>query len=143
MKISKLGLDLIKFFEGFSAVPYLCQGGYWTIGYGHKLLRGETLREVTKDQALDILKADVNETEIALQRLIFVDLKQHQYDALVSFVYNIGTGAFQRSTLRQKLHREEFEAAAEEFLRWTFASGKLSKGLAKRREAERKLFLGV
>jgi lysozyme len=138
------GVALITRFEGFSRHIYLCPAGYPTIGYGHVVLEHEKERfldGVDELEALDLLQADLPRFEASVKRLVQVSLTQRQFDALVSFCYNLGGGALQRSTLRQKLNRGEYEEAAEEFGKWVFAGGRKLKGLVIRRAFERALFL--
>lgn len=140
MKLSEEGLALIKHFEGFRAHPYLCQANVWTIGYGRT--RGITAQTppVSKAQAEAMLSQDVARYERSVQNLIRVKLTQSQFDALVSFAFNLGAGALQRSSLRSKLNRGEYASAAPEFLRWVRAGGVVSRGLVARRRAEVALF---
>lgn len=138
MKISQAGLDLIKAYEGYSAKAYVCPAGYLTIGYGH-LLKDLSVVSVTKSQAEILLRNDVATAERSVNRLIKVPLRQNQFDALVSFVYNLGGGALQSSTLRLRINRGDSNAS-EEFHRWVYASGQKLKGLVKRRGAEAALF---
>ena len=138
--ITPMGVEIIKRFEGFSAVPYLCPAGYLTIGYGH-VIRGAESRSygsaaLSEGQADSLLRQDIEEAEQAVMRLIAVALTDGQFDALVSFTFNLGAGALQRSTLRRKINREEYESAAEEFYRWIWAGGKKLPGLMARRAAE-------
>lgn len=137
--ISKEGIELIKAHEGYSEVRYICPAGLPTIGYGHTGA-GVKLGRVTREQAEALLRSDVREAERAVLRLINVPLTNNQYAALVSFTFNLGSGALQRSTLRSKLNRAEYDGAANEFGKWVFAGGKRLKGLVNRREAERQLF---
>jgi len=140
--VTQTGLGLIKRFEGFSPVVYLDAAGLPTIGYGHLIRAGEDFAAgVTEAQALDLLANDVQAAERSVLRLINVPLTNNEFDALVSFTFNLGAGALQRSTLRRKLNRDEREAAAEEFLKWVWAGGRRLKGLIRRRDAERALFL--
>lgn len=140
--ITEIGLALIKAFEGFRAFVYLCSAKVRTIGYGHALLKGESFPNgITEEEGEELLKKDVNKAERAVIRLTNVPLEDNQFDALVSFVFNLGAGAYQRSTLRMKINRGEYEDAADEFLKWVRAGGKVVKGLVKRRQAERELFL--
>jgi lysozyme len=142
MHISRQGLDLIKHFEGFRAEPYICSGGERTIGYGHIIRAGDSYNPpISKAQAERLLRIDVAAAEAAVRRLLPVTLTQAQYDALVSFTYNLGAGALQRSTLRQKVLRGHHQAAGQEFLRWVYAGGRKLKGLMKRRQAEAELYL--
>lgn len=140
MKISERGLELIRHFEGFRANPYKCQAGVWTIGYGHtKGVTAETL-PITATLAEGYLREDVQWAEKSVQRLV-KKYTQPQFDALVSFVFNLGGGALQRSSLRARLNRGDVQGAAEEFLKWVWAGGAKRKGLVIRRKAEQALFL--
>lgn len=137
--ITQNGINLIKRFEGFSAHIYICPAGYPTIGYGHVVKEHE--REIfkngiTEEQAEELLRLDVQEAEGGVLRLITVPLTDNQFDALVSFTFNLGAGALQRSTLRWKVNREEHEEAPAEFMKWVWAGGKKLEGLIRRREAE-------
>lgn len=138
MMISDEGLRLIRQFEGFSTVPYLCPAGYWTIGYGHLADRGHRL--ITQEEATELLRDDVKVAEAAVKKFICVPLAQHQFDALVSFTFNLGSGAFQRSTLRRVINREEHAQVPEQLMRWVFAGGKRLSGLVRRRAAEGALY---
>lgn len=137
--ISKQGLDLICRFEGFSPVIYICPAGYPTIGYGHLITEAnkeQFLDGVDEDEALDLLRSDVGKAERAVLRLIAVPLTQGQFDALVSFTFNLGTGALQRSTLRRKVNREEHADVPAELMKWVWAGGRKLNGLVKRRKSE-------
>lgn len=139
--ITEDGLRLIRRFEGFSAVPYLCPAGYLTVGYGHVVKNPDAFRQpITKDEATKILTVDVETAERAVLRLISMPLTDGQFDALVSFTFNLGAGALQRSTLRRKVNREDHEDAAAEFLRWVWAGGRKLPGLIRRRQAEAMLY---
>jgi lysozyme len=142
--ISETGLDLIKHFEGFSKTIYICPAGYPTIGYGHVIRNDENDRfsdGIDQEQGEELLRRDAQVAERAVLRLITVPLTDGQFDALVSFTFNLGSGALQRSTLRSRLNRQEYVSAAEEFRRWVWADGHKLKGLIKRREAEKVLFV--
>lgn len=140
--ISQEGLDLIKRFEGFSSTPYICPAGYPTIGYGHLIREHEDFSNgITGDHAEDLLRKDVQTAEQAALRLIRVPLTDGQFDALVSFTYNLGAGALQRSTLRRKVNRERHTEVPAEFMRWVWSNGKKLKGLVRRRQAEVKYYL--
>jgi GH24 family phage-related lysozyme (muramidase) len=137
--VSKQGLDLICRFEGFSPVIYICPAGYPTIGYGHLITevnKEQFLDGVDEDEALELLRKDVALAERAVLRLITVPLTQGQFDALVSFTFNLGAGALQRSTLRRKVNREEHHDVPAELMKWVWAGGRKLKGLVKRRAAE-------
>lgn len=143
MHISPRGLALIREFEGFSAEPYLCSGGKMTIGYGHVLTADESamLEKITKEHAEALLIQDVAIAEHAVRRLVKTTLAQNQFDALVSFVYNVGAGAFEKSTLLRLVNARDFNAAANQLTRWVYASGKKLNGLMRRRMAEKAMFL--
>ena len=137
--ISRQGLDLICRFEGFSPIIYMCPAGYPTIGYGHLITEAnkeQFLDGVDEDEALDLLRQDVAVAERAVLRLIAVPLTQGQFDALVSFAFNLGAGALQRSTLRRKVNREEHDDVPAELMKWVWAGSKKLRGLLKRRRAE-------
>ena len=139
------GLWLIKRFEGFSPGIYTCPGGWPTIGYGHVVRDGEQVRfadGIHETTAEDLLRRDVGTAERAVLRLIRVPLADGQFDALVSFAFNLGAGALQRSTLRLKVNREEHDAVPAEFRRWVWAGGRRLKGLMRRREAEAARYAG-
>lgn len=146
MKIGQKGIDLIKYYEGFSPITYLCPAGYPTIGYGHVVREGEVFDEpITEEFACELLANDLESYAKAVERLIKVPLSRGQFDALVSFCYNLGWGALQCSTLRSNLNRAEYMDAADQFPKWVYArvGGVLLKlaGLIKRRNSERSLFL--
>ena len=137
--VTDAGLDLIKRFEGFSPTIYICPAGYPTIGYGHVVLaheRQEFAAGITQAKATDILRKDVGIAERAVLRLISVPLTDGQFDALVSFTFNLGAGALQRSTLRRKVNRGEHESVPGELMKWVWAAGKRLPGLVRRRKAE-------
>ena len=142
MQLSPQGLALIKHFEGFSPEPYQCSAGRWTIGYGH-LIKGEErfMQPIDEPTAEALLKEDVRQAEQAVCRLVKVPLSQGQFDALVSFVFNLGQGAFSQSTLLRLLNAENYREAAKQFTRWDFAGGKRIAGLSRRRAAEKERFL--
>ena len=135
--ITQNGIDLIKRFEGFSAKVYICPAGYPTIGYGHVVKDDEDFAAgIDEAQAEELLRQDAKIAERAVLRLINVPLTDSQFDALVSFTYNLGGGALQRSTLRRKINREEHAEVPEQFMRWVWAGGRKLKGLVRRRAAE-------
>ena len=140
IKTSNKGLALIKHFEGFKDKPYICPGGYATIGYGHVMAPDENLQRVSEHEAEALLIQDVQKALDALSRLVCVPLTQPQVDALVSFIVNLGSGAFQRSTLRACVNRLDHAQACLELLKWTKAGGKVLSGLLKRRQAEAALY---
>lgn len=135
------GLKLIKSFEGFSPLEYTCVAGKRTIGYGHVLRAGESYPAgVTEAEAETLLLDDVAEAEQTVIDLVEVPLSANQFDALVSFVFNVGWRKFAGSTLLKKLNAIDYDGAAAEFLRWKYANGKVINGLLRRRTAEKKLF---
>jgi len=144
MRTSPTGLDLIKRFEGFSAVPYLCPANLWTIGYGHVLLPAERKRLMQVDEAMaeQLLIGDVGFAEAAVRSSIHIPLSQNQFDALVSFTFNVGAGALQRSTLRRVINRGEEADVPAQWMRWVWAGGRKLSGLARRRGSELLIFQG-
>lgn len=139
MKISQQGLALIRQFEGFSSTPYRCPAGKLTIGYGHVIRENEDLPAISHADAEQLLMGDIAIAEQAIGRLVDVPLKQCQFDALCSFIYNVGVQAFEKSTLCRMLNAENTDAY-EEFARWVHAGGQKIPGLITRRSAEMALF---
>ena len=139
MNPSQYCIDLVKDFEGFRKDAYLCPAGVPTIGYGttENVKLGDT---VTEEEAEDLLLEDLKESAQAVEELVDIPLTQAQYDALVSFVYNVGREAFRQSTLLRLLNSNNTEAAALQFSRWNKSNGKVLPGLTRRRLAERQLF---
>lgn len=142
MNISQRGINAIKAHEGLrlEAYPDPASGGDpWTIGHGHTqgVRQGQT---ISAAQAEDFLREDLYWVEQCIRDTVRVPLNQEQYDALCSLIFNIGGGAFGRSTLLQRLNDGDYKAAAAEFMRWDMAAGKRMPGLTKRREAEMALF---
>jgi lysozyme len=147
---------MIMHHEGVRSKPYQCPALLWTIGVGHVIdpthakvpmadrkqlpIPAGWDRVLSNDEIMDILKADLNRFEQGVLRLIKVPLTQGQFDALVSFSFNVGLGNLQNSTLRMKVNRGDFEGASEQFLVWTKAGGKVLKGLVTRRTDEQALF---
>lgn len=142
---SDRGLALIKISEGLETEAYPDPGNRitgepWTIGYGHTrgVRRGDTC---TEEQATDWLRTDLEAAEGAVRRLVDVPLTQMQFDALVSFVFNVGAGAFGNSTLLRLLNAGDAAGAAGQFRRWNRGADGVLPGLVVRRAAERTLFL--
>ena len=155
----------MHFFEGYRSRPYRCSAAIWTVGWGHAMyadqlnlpnvrkesyqglirsdyqLKEEDNRVWSKDELVDLFKSDINTFERGVLRLS-PNLAGHQnkFDAATSFAYNAGLGNYQRSTIRMKINREDWEGAAEAFMSWTKAGGKEVAGLVKRRKAEVALF---
>jgi GH24 family phage-related lysozyme (muramidase) len=139
--ITQAGIDLIKRFEGFSPAVYICPAGYPTIGYGHVMKpqeREQFAGGITTEQAETLLRQDLQTAERAVLRIINVPLTDGQFDALVSFTFNLGAGALQRSTLRRKVNRGDHAAVPAEFRKWVWAGGRKLEGLVRRRDAEMK-----
>jgi lysozyme len=139
MKISQRGIQLIKDFEGLRLKAYKCPADVWTIGYGHTegVKPGDV---ITVAQAESFLMQDLARFQRGVNKAVNVPIFQGQYDALVSFAFNLGIGALQSSTLLRKLNAGL--DASVEFGRWVNAGGKKLDGLVRRREAERVLFIG-
>ncbi|HCQ9595909.1 TPA: lysozyme [Acinetobacter baumannii] len=142
---SNAGLNLIKGFEGKRLNAYDDGVGVWTIGFGTikypngvRVKKGDTC---TEQQAETYLKNDLTKFEVAINKLVKVPLTQNQFDALTSFTYNLGETNLANSTLLKKLNKGDYQGAADQFLVWNKAGGKVMKGLVRRREAERALFL--
>jgi len=149
VKVSDKLIKLLRHHEGVKNKPYKCPAGLWTVGVGHLIGDGKTLPEAwnktfTQEEIDGILKHDLNRFELGVSKMLpNVRLRQHEFDALVSFCFNLGLGCFQRSTIRQALLRGDKEAAMESLVKYCRAGGKVLKGLQNRRLDERKLFLGV
>lgn len=157
--ISKKALDMIKHHEGVRIKPYQCPAKLWTIGVGHvidpnhgKLKIEDRLglpcpagwdRVFTMEEVDAILSKDLERFERGVLKYCpSASSKQGWMDALVSFSFNLGLGTLQRSTLRQKFNRSDIQGAADEFLKYTKAGGKVLRGLVNRRNDERALYLG-
>lgn len=145
MQTSDKGIALIKEFEGCKLTAYQDSVGVWTIGYGWtQPVDGKPIRAgmtIKQEAAERLLKTGLVSYESDVSRLVKVGLTQGQFDALVSFTYNLGARSLSTSTLLQKLNAGNYAGAADEFLRWNKAGGKVLSGLTRRREAERALFL--
>ena len=139
-QIGKAGLDLIKDFEGLKLRAYLCPAKVWTIGYGSTGPHVTAGKVITEAQAEELLKHDLDRFEAAVTRLVTVPLHQNQYDALVSFAFNVGISALERSTLLKRVNAKLFDQAATEFAKWNRAAGRPLAGLTRRRAAEAALF---
>lgn len=139
MELSTKGLALIKEFEGYRSTAYRCPAGVWTIGYGTTSGVRPGMK-VTKAEAEHLLRDDLIKFQKAVGKSVTVPLTQGQYDALVSFTYNCGIGALQKSTLLKLLNQGRYDAACRQFDRWTKAGGKVLPGLVRRRDAEQTLF---
>lgn len=141
MRTSQKGIDLIKEFEGFRKTAYLCPGGVWTIGYGHT--KGVKVGdEIDERKAEQFLREDLRETEVAINRMITVEIDQNQFDALVSLVYNIGSGNFYDSTIRRLINERclDIKKIEHAWKMWIRAGGRVLKGLIRRRNTEFELY---
>ena len=137
MKLSDNGLRLIKQSEGFVDHEYTDCAGVKTCGYGHAIKPGETFpATITEDQATEILLKDVGGAEDAVTRMVKVPVTQGKYDALVDFVFNLGAGRLEHSTLLKMLNEGKYDQAGLQLLDWTLAGGVRQGGLVRRREAE-------
>lgn len=141
MKTSARGIEIIKRYEGFSPTPYRCPAGWWTIGYGSTRGVTKDTAPVNEEQAAIMLQQDLAVAERGVSRLITAPLHQLQFDALVSFTYNLGGGALQRSSLRKKVNREEHGDVPNEFKKWVYAGGRKLNGLISRRLSEANLYM--
>ncbi|GAA5542536.1 MULTISPECIES: lysozyme [Brucella/Ochrobactrum group] len=141
-RIGQSGLNLIKEFEGLRLEKYKDAVGKWTIGYGHLILPSERFdRPLTELEAEDLLQSDLRKFEGGVIQYVAVSMNQNQFDALVSFAFNLGLANLKGSTLLRLLNHGQYTEAAEQFLRWNKAGGMALPGLTRRRAAERDLFL--
>jgi lysozyme len=146
LSLSDKGLTMIANSEGYRARAYEDAAGHATIGFGHLLHHGgltsaDMAMEWDRARALNVLRNDAAEAQSAVRQLVKVPLTQNEFDALTSFVFNVGRGAFADSTLLRLLNEGKRGQAANQFLRWDKAGGKTLLGLSRRRRAERSLFL--
>lgn len=140
MTTSDNGLEFIKQQEGVKLVAYKDSVGVPTIGVGH--IKGVVMgHTITMQQAMEFLKSDVKTAELAVNNFVKVKLTQNQFDALVSFTFNLGAGSLSQSTLLKKLNSGDYQGAADQFKVWNHAGGKVVNGLTARRLAEAKMFL--
>jgi lysozyme len=145
-KVSASGIEHLKRLEALRLFPYLDEAGYPSIGYGHKIKSGENFDGgITQQQAEVLLRQDLRDAENAVNTLVTVPLNQNQFDALVSFTFNIGVNAFKNSTLLKKLNDYDYQGALAELARWNkvTVNGEkvVSDGLALRRAREQELFI--
>ena len=141
MNISQNGIELIKKFEGCRLEAYKCPAGILTIGYGQTGSEVHLGQKITQEQAEKYLKQDITIHSNNVSRLVKAPLNQNQFDALVSFEYNVGYGNFASSTMLILLNQKKFTEAAAQFGRWVYANKKILQGLVKRRAAEKELFV--
>jgi lysozyme len=148
VKVSERAIKLIKHHEGVRNRPYRCPANLYTVGVGHLIGDGKSLpeswnRTFTEAEIDGILKSDLRRFELGVHKMLpNVPLRQHEFDAIISFCFNLGLGCFQRSTLRQALLRGDKKAAMESLVKYCRAGGKILRGLQIRRLDERALFEG-
>jgi lysozyme len=148
VNVSKAAIALIKHHEGVRSRPYRCPANLWTVGVGHLIGDGKSLpdswnRTFSQEEIDGILKSDLRRFELGVHKMLpNVPLRQHEFDAIISFCFNLGLGCFQRSTLRQALLRGDKKAAMESLVKYCRAGGKILRGLQTRRLDERALFEG-
>ena len=146
MQTSDRGIRLIKHYEGVRSRPYRCAAGLWTVGVGHLIGDGKSLpeswnRTFTSEEIDGLLRSDLRRFELGVHKMLpNMPLRQSEFDALVSFSFNLGLGCFQRSTIRQALLRGDKETAMESLVKYCRAGGKILKGLQARRLDEKALF---
>ena len=142
METSSEGISLIQKFEGCELEAYQCSAGVWTIGYGHTkdVIKGMT---ITKEEAEQMLVDELHEYENYINEYVTVALSQNQFDALVSWVYNLGPANLKASTMLKVLNSGKYEDVPAQMKRWNKAGGKVLEGLIRRREAEACLFKGM
>ena len=141
MKISNTGIDLIKHFEGCELEAYKCAAGVPTIGYGH--IKGVSMGDtITQEQAEEMLVHELTEYENYIHDCVTVPISQNQFDAMVSWVFNLGVGNLKASTLLKTLNVGDYNGVPAQIMRWNKAGGKVLEGLTRRRQAEADLFSG-
>lgn len=144
MRLTQEGLDLIKSFEGFSAKWYKCPANVWTIGYGHTAAAGPPsytpLQKITREEGENILRSDLAKYEQAVMDAVNVPITDEQYSALVSFCYNVGPGAFKRSSVLKAVNSNRHDLVPSRLALFTQGGGKVLKGLVRRRQAEGQLY---
>ena len=142
LETSESMIAVIKKFEGLRLKAYKCPAGVQTIGYGHtRNYPFSTNYKITEEQAEKFLHEDLKKFENSIKKLVKVPLSQCQFDALVSFTFNVGATNFKNSTLLKYLNNGEYNLAAEQFERWIYSNGKKLDGLLTRRKAEKEIFL--
>lgn len=141
LKINDNWIKLVTHFEGLRLRSYQDSVGVWTIGYGHTRTAGPK-QIITKEKAIQLLHQDVERFENAVNDLVEVPLTQYQFNALVTFSFNLGEGNLESSTLLSLLNQEDYEGASDEFIKWVYAGGKKLDGLVRRRKAEQAMFRG-
>jgi lysozyme len=145
MQLSYKGTQKIAEYEGFRDKAYKDSAGIWTIGFGSINVDGIPVAQgqtITREKAILQMQADLAWAQTAVNKLVRIGLAQHQFDALVSLVYNIGETAFSKSTLLKHINQQNFILAAQEFPKWNKAGGKVVQGLTNRRLSEKDMFEG-
>ena len=141
-KINDAGLAIIKKYEGLKLEPYICPGGYLTIGYGHLINQDtEEFDTITEKEAEELLKQDVAQFEAIVNGIVDVELNDNQFSALVSWTYNLGGKNLQNSTMLKKINNNQHLEVPSEMLRWIFAGGSALLGLLRRRIEEARLYV--
>ena len=147
MRVSDEGIRLIKHFEGYREKPYKCSAGYYTVGVGHLITHDPVLpsswnRTFSPGEIDDLLRKDLRRFELGVLRLLgTVQPNQSEFDALVSFSFNLGLGCFQRSTVRSAFIRGDKKRSGEVLLKYRRAGGRILSGLVRRRQAEHALLM--
>tara|TARA_A100001515_G_scaffold37210_1_gene29281 strand:- start:5 stop:451 length:447 start_codon:yes stop_codon:yes gene_type:complete len=139
LNTSAEGISLIKKFEGCELTAYQCSAGVWTIGYGHTKGIEEGM-EISQEEAEQMLVDELHEYENYINKYVTAPLSQNQFDAMVSWVYNLGPANLKASTLLKVLNAEDYEGVPAQIKRWNKAGGEILDGLIRRREAEARLF---
>ena len=143
--MNPIAIELEKRFEGYSEKPYLCPAGIPTAGYGHAFQKGEKIRPLPRDEAEKVLIQDNAKAEYSTFKhcpILFLE-NQNRQAAIIDFVFNLGGGRLQASTLRRKINQRDWTGAQKEIVRWVYAGGRKLKGLILRREVEAMLLIGV
>jgi|TARA_B100000073_G_scaffold157861_1_gene130289 lysozyme len=139
LNTSAEGISLIKKFEGCELTAYQCSAGVWTIGYGHTKGIEEGM-EISQEEAEQMLVDELHEYENYINKYVTAPLSQNQFDAMVSWVYNLGPANLKASTLLKVLNAEDYDGVPAQIKRWNKAGGEILDGLIRRREAEARLF---
>lgn len=142
MTLSNKGIALLKEFEGLRLHEYIDAGGFLSIGFGHLLQNGERYENgITLEKAMELLEQDVQDAEFVVEGMVTVPLNQNQFDALVSFAYNVGGDQFAKSTLVRLLNDGMYDEVPHQLSRWNKSNGKVLRALVRRRKAEGDLFM--
>lgn len=142
-RINRYMLDFVKQFEGLSLRPYYCPAGLPTIGYGHVMSESENYQKITIEDAENLLMQDLEIAKASVLRNIDRELTENQFTSILSFTYNLGGGALQRSSLRRKINAKEDDLVPYELNRWIFSRGKILPGLVRRRKIEGELYISL